>query len=75
MERQTGTVVKFDGTKGYGFIARQGAADVFVHFSQILMDGYRTLEVGSLVEFDVAAGDRGLMAVDVVPLTEGEESR
>jgi CspA family cold shock protein len=54
-----GTVKWFNAEKGYGFIARDGADDVFVHFSAIQMSGYRSLEEGQRVEFDVEPGKKG----------------
>ena len=54
-----GTVKWFNAEKGYGFISREGGDDVFVHFSAIQGEGYRTLEVGQRVEFDVAPGRKG----------------
>jgi cold shock protein len=55
----------FNAEKGYGFISREGADDVFVHFSAIQGDGYRTLEEGQAVEFDVAPGRKGEEAQNV----------
>jgi cold shock protein len=60
-----GTVKWFSNEKGYGFIEREGGEDVFVHFSKIAMDGYKTLVEGQKVEFDVEQGDKGLQAVNV----------
>ncbi|HEU0103871.1 MAG TPA: cold shock domain-containing protein [Mycobacteriales bacterium] len=61
-----GTVAWFNAEKGFGFVTRdEGGPDVFVHFSAIADDGYRTLEEGERVEFDVSQGDRGPQAVDV----------
>jgi CspA family cold shock protein len=57
-----GTVKWFNADKGYGFIAVDGGRDVFVHFSAIQMDGYRSLEEGQRVEFEVTQGDRGPQA-------------
>ena len=54
-----GTVKWFNADKGYGFIAVDGGRDVFVHFSAIQSDGYRTLEEGQRVEFDITQSDRG----------------
>ena len=54
-----GTVKWFNADKGYGFIAVDGGRDVFVHFSAIQADGYRSLEEGQRVEFDIEQGDRG----------------
>jgi CspA family cold shock protein len=60
-----GTVKWFNAEKGYGFISREGADDVFVHFSAIQGDGYRTLEEGQTVEFDVGPGRKGEEAQNV----------
>ena len=57
-----GTVKWFNANKGYGFIAVDGGRDVFVHFSAIQMDGYRSLEEGQRVEFDIEQSDRGPQA-------------
>lgn len=67
-ERETGTVKWFNPSKGYGFIARQGGSDVFVHHSEIQSNGFRTLDEGQRVEFTVAQGPKGLQATNVVPL-------
>lgn len=67
-ERVTGTVKWFNGSKGYGFIAREGGADVFVHYSAIRGDGFRNLEEGQRVEFNVEQGKKGLQATDVTVL-------
>ena len=60
-----GTVKWFNAEKGFGFIAVDGGQDVFVHYSAIQMDGYRTLEEGQLVEFDVGPGEKGEEAQNV----------
>ncbi len=65
-ERIVGTVKWFNGTKGYGFISREGGEDVFVHFSAIQGDGYRNLEEGQKVEFAIEKGPKGLQASNVV---------
>ena len=65
-ERVTGTVKWFNASKGYGFIAREGGPDVFVHFSAIQGDGYRNLEEGQQVEFSIEKGPKGLQASNVV---------
>lgn len=63
----TGTVKWFSNSKGYGFIAPdQGAGDVFVHFSAISMDGYRTLRRGQKVQFELAEGPKGLLASNIM---------
>lgn len=68
----TGTVKWFNNEKGYGFIARDGGPDVFVHHSAIQMNGYRTLVEGQRVEFDIATGDKGEQARDVRALAAEE---
>ena len=61
-----GTVKWFNADKGYGFITPDGEAkDVFVHFSEITMDGYKTLTEGQRVSFEVVQGDKGLQAANV----------
>jgi CspA family cold shock protein len=65
-ERVTGTVKWFNRAKGYGFIAREGGEDVFVHYSAIQENGFRNLEEGERVEFDVEMGPKGAHAVRVV---------
>ncbi|MDW7967434.1 MAG: cold-shock protein [Thermoanaerobaculum sp.] len=57
-----GTVKWFNETKGYGFITQESGEDVFVHYSSIQGDGYRTLREGARVEFDVVSGRKGLQA-------------
>jgi CspA family cold shock protein len=64
-ERITGTVKWFNSSKGYGFIARQDGADVFVHYSAIRGQGFRNLEEGEAVEFSIVEGPKGLQAADV----------
>lgn len=64
-----GTVKWFNAEKGYGFIAVDGGADVFVHYSAIQMDGYRTLEEGQRVEFEISQGQKGPQA-DMVRVVE-----
>lgn len=65
-ERQTGSVKWFDSSKGFGFIQRGGQDDVFVHYSAIRGDGFRSLEEGQQVEFETVASPKGLQARDVV---------
>jgi CspA family cold shock protein len=60
-----GTVKWFSNEKGYGFIEREDGDDVFVHFSAIAMDGYKTLREGQRVEFEIVQGDKGLQAANV----------
>ena len=54
-----GTVKWFNGDKGYGFISREGGDDLFVHFSEIQMEGYKTLDEGQAVEFEITKGQNG----------------
>jgi len=61
-----GKVKWFNAEKGYGFIETEQGGDVFVHFSAIQMDGYKTLEEGQSVEFDIVQGARGPQAANVV---------
>ena len=60
-----GTVKWFSNEKGYGFIEREGGEDVFVHFSAITMDGYKSLTEGQRVEFEVVQGPKGAQAANV----------
>ena len=64
-ERIVGTVKWFNNGKGYGFIAREGGEDVFVHYSAIKSEGYRSLQEGQKVEFTIEKGPKGLQAADV----------
>ena len=64
----TGKVKWFNAEKGYGFIEREDGGDVFVHFSAIQSEGFKTLEEGQAVEFDVVQGNRGEQAANVVRL-------
>ncbi|MCR1809108.1 cold-shock protein [Haploplasma modicum] len=64
----TGKVKWFNSEKGYGFISTEEGKDIFVHFSAIKSDGYKTLAEGDVVEFDVISGDRGEQAGNVVKL-------
>jgi CspA family cold shock protein len=66
--REIGTVKWFNNTKGYGFIAREGAEDVFVHHSSIQGQGYKSLDEGQRVEFTVEQGPKGLQAAQVARL-------
>ena len=63
---EQGTVKWFNNDKGYGFISRESGDDVFVHFSAIQGEGFKSLEEGQKVSFDVEEGDRGLQAANVV---------
>lgn len=60
-----GIVKWFNADKGFGFISREGGADVFVHFSAIQIDGFKTLEEGQRVRFDIVDGPRGPQAANV----------
>ena len=64
-ERIQGTVKWFNETKGFGFISREGGDDLFVHYSEIQADGFRSLEEGARVEFEVTQGKKGLQASSV----------
>lgn len=61
-----GTIKWFNNSKGYGFIGRDDGQDVFVHYSGIVGEGYRTLKEGDLVEFEVVPGPKGPQAANVV---------
>ena len=65
---EQGTVKWFNAEKGFGFIEVEGENDVFVHFSAINQEGYKSLEEGQSVEFEVVEGDRGPQAANVVKL-------
>jgi cold shock protein len=64
--REKGTVKWFNGAKGYGFIQRSTGEDVFVHFSAIQENGYRTLNEGETVEFELLKGPKGYLAANVL---------
>jgi CspA family cold shock protein len=65
VERLKGTVKWFNNAKGYGFIGREGGPDVFVHYSAITADGYKSLQEGDQVEFEIAQGPKGPQAANV----------
>ena len=65
-----GIVKWFNSSKGYGFIAPDEGEDLFVHFSSIQMDGYRTLKDGQRVAFEIASGEKGAHAINVSPALE-----
>ena len=67
-ERERGKVKWFNNSKGYGFIERAQGDDIFVHYSAIQIEGYRTLKDGQEVEFTVQTGAKGLQADEVVPV-------
>ena len=66
----TGTVKWFNNDKGFGFISQSDGQDVFVHFSAIQTSGYRSLEEGQNVEFEVQKGPKGLQAANVKPVQQ-----
>jgi CspA family cold shock protein len=66
---RTGTVKWFNDGKGFGFILQESGPDVFVHYSQIGGDGFKTLEEGERVEYDVVEGPKGLLAEGVIRAT------
>ena len=68
LSKEQGVVKWFNASKGYGFIQRQSGEDVFVHFSAIQSDGYKSLNEGQQVEFEVKQGPKGLQAENVSPL-------
>jgi CspA family cold shock protein len=65
MARITGTVKWFNDAKGFGFLAREGGPDVFVHFSAIQSNGFKSLVEGDAVEFEIVQGQKGPQAADV----------
>jgi CspA family cold shock protein len=67
-EKEQGSVKWFNGSKGYGFIERDSGEDVFVHFSAIVGDGFRSLDEGQRVEFNVTEGEKGPQAEEVVAI-------
>ncbi len=68
MAKEQGIVKWFNASKGYGFIERDAGGDVFVHFNAIVADGYKSLDEGQRVEFEVVQGQKGPQAQDVVAL-------
>ena len=66
--KERGTVKWFNASKGFGFIQRQSGEDIFVHFSAIQAEGYKTLNEGQAVEFEVTSGPKGLQAANVTAL-------
>lgn len=65
MERHKGVVKWFNNTKGYGFLGRDDGPDVFVHFSAIASEGYKSLNEGDKVEFEIVQGEKGPQAASV----------
>ncbi len=66
---EQGTVKWFNNAKGFGFISREGAPDVFVHHTAIVAEGFRTLSEGQKVEFEIVQGPKGLQAANVRPVS------
>jgi cold shock protein len=64
----TGKVKWFNNTKGYGFIERESGGDVFVHYTGIQGEGFRSLKEGEVVQFDISDGDKGSQAINVIKL-------
>ena len=69
MSRLKGTVKWFNNTKGFGFIGRDGGPDVFVHYTAITSEGYKSLQEGDQVEFEIAEGQKGPQASNVTKVT------
>ena len=67
-DRVIGTVKWFNASKGYGFIEREDGPDVFVHYTAIQLEGYRSLQEGQQVEFSIEEGPKGPQAAQVIPL-------
>jgi CspA family cold shock protein len=65
---ETGTVKWFNATKGFGFISREGGEDLFVHFNEIVGEGYKTLNEGDKVSFEVTRGPKGMQATKVTKI-------
>lgn len=74
MAQHSGKVAWFNNLKGFGFVAADGMKDVFCHFSAIQSEGYKSLDGGDLVEFDIVQGDKGLQAANVKRLNPAHES-
>lgn len=68
MNKTTGTIKWFDNAKGFGFLINEAEEDVFIHYREIIGDGYKTLVEGQKVEYIETRGDKGLLATEVVPL-------
>jgi CspA family cold shock protein len=74
MAQYEGTVKWFNNAKGFGFLGREGGNDVFVHYSSIQLDGYKSLKEGDMVTFDVVQGPKGPQADQVVVQTKHEKA-
>jgi len=68
-ERKTGTVKWFNPSKGYGFIEFEEDQEIFVHYSAIIMEGYKALKQGQIVEFEIETGQKGEQATAVIPVS------
>jgi CspA family cold shock protein len=67
----SGTIKWFSNAKGFGFIVNEkGNGDIFVHYSAILTDGYKTLKAGQIVDYEIQEGEKGLHAINVIPSDE-----
>ena len=69
VERLTGTVKWFNNAKGYGFLGRDDGPDVFIHYSSITTEGYKSLQEGDKVEFEIVQGQKGPQAANVTKIT------
>jgi len=69
VERLKGVVKWFNNAKGYGFLGRDGGPDVFVHYSAITTNGYKSLQEGDKVEFEIVQGQKGLQAANVIKIS------
>lgn len=71
----SGTIKWFSNIKGFGFIVNDdGAQDIFVHYSSIVSEGYKTLKTGQIVNYDIKEGEKGLHAENVVPISQNGHS-
>ena len=70
MEKLKGKIKKFNNEKGYGFIIAEGYNDIFVHYSEIIQEGYKTLNAGDSVEFKLKETEKGLQATEAKTITE-----
>ena len=68
-ERKTGSVKWFNPSKGYGFIEYEEDKEIFVHYSAIMMEGYKALKQGQIVEFEIETGPKGNQAIAVIPVS------